>query len=119
MNIDLLIKMANEITSFWEGEAGHDVAVKEVATHLRRYWEPRMRAQIITYYHERQGSGLNDVAKKAIGVLAEQAAQAAQARPAAAAAAASAAGAPVDKVAPANDFSRTPDPADKFGGDAG
>jgi formate dehydrogenase subunit delta len=117
MNIDLLIKMANQITDFWEVEAGHDVAVKEVATHLRRYWEPRMRAQIITYYHERQGSGLNDVAKAAIGVLAEQAAQATQAKPAAAAA--SAAAAPVDKVAPANDFSRTPDPADKFGGDAG
>jgi formate dehydrogenase subunit delta len=68
--------MANQITDFWEGEAGHDVAVKEVATHLRRYWEPRMRAQMITYYHERQGSGLNDIAKAAVGVLAEQAAQA-------------------------------------------
>jgi len=110
MNIDLLIKMANQITSFWEGEAGHDVAVKEVSVHLRRYWEPRMRAQIITYYHERQGSGLNDIAKEAVGVLAEQAAQ-----PKAAAAA----GPPVDKVAPANDFSRTPDPADKYGGDGG
>jgi formate dehydrogenase subunit delta len=114
MNIDLLIKMANQITDFWEGEAGHDVAVKEVATHLRRYWEPRMRAQMITYYHERQGSGLNDIAKAAVGVLAEQAAQA-KVAPAAAAAP----GAPVDKVAPANDFSRTPDRADKFGGDAG
>jgi formate dehydrogenase subunit delta len=110
MNIDLLIKMANQITDFWEGEAGHDVAVKEVATHLRRYWEPRMRAQIITYYHERQGSGLNDIARAAVGVLAEQAAQPKAAAPS---------GAPVDKVAPANDFSRTPDPADKFGGDAG
>jgi formate dehydrogenase subunit delta len=110
MNIDLLIKMANQITDFWEGEAGREVAVKEVATHLRRYWEPRMRAQMITYYHERQGSGLNDIAKAAVEVLAEQAAQL---KPAAAA------GAPVDKVAPANDFSRTPDPADKFGGGAG
>ena len=110
MNIDLLIKMANQITDFWEGEAGHDVAVKEVATHLRRYWEPRMRAQMITYYHERQGSGLNDIAKAAVGVLAEQVAQPK---------AAVKTGAPVDKVAPANDFSRTPDPADKFGGDAG
>jgi formate dehydrogenase subunit delta len=82
MNIDLLIKMANQITDFWEGEAGHEVAVKEVATHLRRYWEPRMRAQMITYYHERQGSGLNDIAKAAVGVLAEQAA--AQVKPAAA-----------------------------------
>ena len=34
MNIDLLIKMANEITSFWEGEAGQDKAATEVATHL-------------------------------------------------------------------------------------
>jgi len=76
MNIDLLIKMANQITDFWEGEAGNEAAVKEVATHLRRYWEPRMRAQMITYYHERQGSGLNDIAKAAVGVLAEQAAQA-------------------------------------------
>jgi formate dehydrogenase subunit delta len=118
MNIDLLIKMANQITSFWEGEAGHDVAVKEVSVHLRRYWEPRMRAQIITYLHERQGSGLNDVAKAAVGLLAEQAAQAAvQAKAGGAAAAAGTA--PVDKVAPANDFSRTPDPADKFGGDGG
>ena len=74
MNIDLLIKMANQITDFWEGEAGNEAAVKEVATHLRRYWEPRMRAQMITYYHERQGSGLNDIAKAAVGVLAEQAA---------------------------------------------
>ena len=110
MNIDLLIKMANQITEFWEGEAGHDVAVKEVATHLRRYWEPRMRAQMITYYHQRKGSGLNEIAMAAVGLLA---AQAAGATPA------SAQGAPVDEVAPANDFSRTPDPADKFGGDAG
>ena len=29
-----------------------------------------MRAQMITYYEERQGSGLNDVAKKAVGLLA-------------------------------------------------
>jgi formate dehydrogenase subunit delta len=75
MNIDLLIKMANQITEFWEGEAGHDVAVKEVATHLRRYWEPRMRKQMITYLEDRQGSGLNDVAKAAVALLAEQAAQ--------------------------------------------
>jgi formate dehydrogenase subunit delta len=106
MNIDLLIKMANQITSFWEGELGEDAAATEVATHLRRYWEPRMRAQMITYAEERQGSGLNDIAKKAVAILA------AEPRPANA-------GAPVDKVAPANDFSRTPDIADPHGGDAG
>ena len=82
MNIDHLIKMANEITSFWEGESP-ETAANDVATHLRRYWEPRMRAQMIAYYEERQGSGLNDVAKQAVALLAEQAkAAAAAANPA-------------------------------------
>ena len=77
MNIDHMIKMANEITSFWQGEVGAEAAAKEVATHLRRYWEPRMRAQMITYYQERHGAGLNDVALKAVQLLATQAAEAA------------------------------------------
>jgi formate dehydrogenase subunit delta len=107
MNIDLLIKMANQITEFWAGEVGQEAAAKEVATHLRRYWEPLMRGQMISYYEERQGSGLNDVAKRAVELLA------AEAKPP------KGAGALVDKVAPANDFSKTPDAADIHGGDAG
>jgi formate dehydrogenase subunit delta len=71
MNIDHLIKMTNEITAFWEGEAG-DKAAAEVATHLRRYWEPRMRQQMIDYYAQRQGAGLTDLAKQAVALLAAQ-----------------------------------------------
>ena len=65
--------MANEITSFWQGEVGEEAAAKEVATHLKRYWEPRMRAQIITYLQERHGAGLNDAALRAVQILAAQA----------------------------------------------
>jgi formate dehydrogenase subunit delta len=72
MNIDHLIKMANEIGSFWKGEVG-DAAPNEVATHLKRYWEPRMRAQMISYFEERHGAGLSDVALKAVQLLATQA----------------------------------------------
>jgi formate dehydrogenase subunit delta len=79
MNIDHMIKMANEITSFWEGEAGPDKAAVEVASHLRRFWEPRMRAQMISYLEERQGAGLHDVAKAAVALLASQAQAAASA----------------------------------------
>ena len=104
MNIDHLIKMANEITAFWEGEAG-EKAAGEVATHFRRYWEPRMRQQMITYYEQRQGAGLTDLAKQAVALLAAQP----KTPP----------GPPVDKKAPANDFTRKPDSADPFGGDAG
>ena len=70
MNIDLLIKMANEISAYFAAEPDTEQAVKDVAGHLRRYWEPRMRRQIITYYAERQGAGLSDLALRGVGLLA-------------------------------------------------
>ena len=71
MNIDLLIKMANEIGDFFIGADGNDAqaAARDVANHLKRYWEPRMRAQMLKYYEERQGAGLTDLAKNAVGLL--------------------------------------------------
>ncbi|MGH8179498.1 MAG: formate dehydrogenase subunit delta [Steroidobacteraceae bacterium] len=70
MNIDLLIKMANEISAYFAAGPDAEQAAKDVAGHLKRYWEPRMRRQIITYYGERQGAGLSDLALRGIGLLA-------------------------------------------------
>ena len=70
MNIDLLIKMANEISAYFAAEPDAEQAAKDVAGHLRRYWEPRMRRQIVTYYAERRGAGLSDLALRAVGLLA-------------------------------------------------
>ena len=81
MNIDLLVKMANQISSFFTTESPPGKAPVDVATHLRRYWDPRMRAQIVTYYEERQGAGLDDVARGAVGLLAADAKSAAQTAP--------------------------------------
>ncbi len=86
MNIDLLIKMANEISSFFATEEPDpQQGARAVAAHLRRYWEPRMRRQMITYYEERQGAGLTDLAKSGVALLVAEskAAQAAAAPPAA------------------------------------
>ena len=71
MNIDLLIKMANEIGEFFAGVEVNDpqAAARDVANHLRRYWEPRMRAQMLKYYEERDGAGLSDLAKSAVALL--------------------------------------------------
>jgi formate dehydrogenase subunit delta len=69
MNIDLLIKMANEIGDFFAGTTDADAAARDVATHLKRYWEPRMRAQMLKYYEERQGAGLSEIAKAAVALL--------------------------------------------------
>jgi formate dehydrogenase subunit delta len=71
MNIDLLIKMTNEIGQFFAGAEVKDsqAAARDVANHIKRYWEPRMRAQMLKYYEERQGAGLTDVGKSAVALL--------------------------------------------------
>ena len=58
MNIDLLIKMTNEIGQIFAGATPPEQAPNDIANHLRRYWEPRMRAQMLEYYEQRQGAGL-------------------------------------------------------------
>jgi formate dehydrogenase subunit delta len=69
MNIDLLIKMTNEISEFFRTASEPDQAARDVAAHIRRYWEPRMRAQMLDYYEQRQGAGLTELAKSGIAVL--------------------------------------------------
>lgn len=69
MNAHHLVKMVNEISAFWEGEAGPADAAASVATHLKRYWDPRMRTQIVEHYHAGAG-GLCDIARAAVGLLA-------------------------------------------------
>jgi formate dehydrogenase subunit delta len=72
MNLDLLIKMANEISAYFASEADAEQAARDVAAHLKRYWEPRMRRQIIAYFRERGGGGLTELALRAVAVLAAE-----------------------------------------------
>ena len=99
MNIDLLIKMTNEIGQFFSGVEVNDpdAAARDVANHLKRYWEPRMRVQMLKYYEERGGAGLTDLGKSAVGLLYA----ASKAPPAAAASTAAAAASAAPSSAPA------------------
>jgi hypothetical protein len=45
MSPDKLVRMANQIATFFATQPGEDRADR-VAQHLRDYWDPRMRAQI-------------------------------------------------------------------------
>ena len=65
MNIERLVAMANDIAGFFVTEAGPDGAPEQVATHLRRFWDPRMRAQI-TRHAAAGGQGLSEVALAAV-----------------------------------------------------
>jgi formate dehydrogenase subunit delta len=65
-----MVKMINEISAFWASEASDPkAAAASVATHLRRYWDPRMRRQIVAHYHA-GGGGLCDIGREAVGILA-------------------------------------------------
>jgi formate dehydrogenase subunit delta len=72
MNTDLMIKMLNEISAFFDGEEDKDQAAQDVKSHVRRYWEPRMRTQLLEYFKERNGAGLSDLALRAVTLLAAE-----------------------------------------------
>jgi formate dehydrogenase subunit delta len=72
MNIDLLIKMTNEISAYFASEPDAEQAAKDIAGHLRRFWEPRMRRQMVSYYKERRGAGLTELALRGVALLAAQ-----------------------------------------------
>lgn len=49
MNIQHLVSMANDISAFFDSEVGAAEAAKSVASHISRFWDPRMREQIIAH----------------------------------------------------------------------
>lgn len=68
MNIEHLVSMANDIGNFFISEAGEQEAPKAVASHITRFWDPRMRSQIISHAKE-GGEGLSATAKTAVTLL--------------------------------------------------
>ncbi len=46
MNPANLIKMANQIGDFFEAMPNREQAVKDVASHIQKNWDPRMRSVI-------------------------------------------------------------------------
>jgi formate dehydrogenase subunit delta len=80
MRVERLVAMANDIGAFFHAEPDHEEAVKGVVLHLQRFWEPRMRQQIIAHLRA-GGEGLEALPREAIQRLADEA-QKTAARPA-------------------------------------
>jgi formate dehydrogenase subunit delta len=70
MNVNKLIRMANQIAANFEYGADQAKAGASVADHLRRFWTPDMCAEIIEYVNG-GGTGLNPIAAQAVAQLAE------------------------------------------------
>ncbi|MGA8279042.1 MAG: formate dehydrogenase subunit delta [Rhodanobacteraceae bacterium] len=71
MSIERLVQMANDIASYFESEPDRDAAVNGVATHLVRFWTPRMRDEICAHLNS-GGSGLVELAQAGVGRMSAQ-----------------------------------------------
>jgi formate dehydrogenase subunit delta len=68
MSADRLVQMANDISGFFGGEPKRSDAVAAIASHLQRFWDPRMRRKILAHLHA-GGEGLNDLSREAVESL--------------------------------------------------
>jgi formate dehydrogenase subunit delta len=57
MHIDHLIRMANQIGAFFDAMPDHPEAVEGVANHIHKFWEPRMRVELLAFL-ERHPDGV-------------------------------------------------------------
>ena len=48
MNHDYIVRMANQIGDALGINPDQDQAVRDLADHLKRFWEPRMRGALLT-----------------------------------------------------------------------
>ncbi len=52
--------MANDIAAFFESEPERAVTLDGIAGHIKRFWDPRMRRELLVHLDERGGEGLRE-----------------------------------------------------------
>ena len=63
-----MLHKANSIAAFFASYP-HDEAVAGIANHLRMYWVPRMRLQLIEYVKEHGSQGVHELVPEAVARL--------------------------------------------------
>jgi len=69
MNPDTLIRMANQIGAFFEAMPDREQAVQDIASHLRRTWDPRMRTQLMATLGGTEEANLKPLVRDAVKAL--------------------------------------------------
>ncbi len=63
-----VVNMANDIGAFFYAEPKREVAVAGILDHMKKFWTPRMRQQIVEHLHH-GGEGLEDLPREAVRTL--------------------------------------------------
>jgi len=66
MDIHHLVEMANNIGAFFAAEPDKAKGAQGVASHIKSFWEPRMRREILSYVDEKSGEGLSELVLSAL-----------------------------------------------------
>ncbi|MBU6956578.1 formate dehydrogenase subunit delta [Pseudomonas sp. CVAP len=61
-----LIKMANQIAQYFASEPDQQQAVLDVRNHLKMYWTPGMRKELLAWQTEHQGADLHPLVQSAV-----------------------------------------------------
>ena len=69
MNVQRLVAMANDISNFFGSDPDPDAAAEQVAGHLKKFWEPRMREELRRHVST-GGEGMSSIAIQAVKKLA-------------------------------------------------
>lgn len=66
MDAGKLVKMANQIASFFAADPDRATAVAGVTGHLQRFWEPRMRRELLARFDAGGEHGLHELVVEAL-----------------------------------------------------
>ena len=66
MDPKTLVHLANRIGEFFQSKPDREEALQGVATHIRRFWDPRMRRQLLAHVDRQDGEGLSDLVLSAL-----------------------------------------------------
>jgi formate dehydrogenase subunit delta len=68
MDVERLVAMVNDIAAFFDSEPDKAVAAEAIRNHLTRFWDPRMRREIVAHL-ALGGAGLSPTARSAVKLL--------------------------------------------------
>jgi formate dehydrogenase subunit delta len=66
MTPESLLPMANQIGAFFDAMPDRDEALQDLATHLKKFWEPRMRRALLEHIEAHGNEGLSPFVAEAI-----------------------------------------------------
>ncbi|OLF54298.1 formate dehydrogenase subunit delta [Pseudomonas chlororaphis] len=66
MSTENLIKMANQIAQYFATEPNREAAVNGVRQHLKSFWTPAMRIELMAWQVEQHGAALHPLVQAAL-----------------------------------------------------